>query len=76
MPTCREIAETVARGELETAGRLRRLRIRLHFLMCRHCRGYRDQLEELGRAARAAATPAERHELDAIEREILSAVNR
>ena len=75
MPTCKEIAQTVASGELESASFLRRTMIRLHFLMCRHCRGYRDQLEELGRAARVTATQPDSQSLERLEAEVLSGLD-
>jgi predicted anti-sigma-YlaC factor YlaD len=52
MPTCEEVARTIASAELATAGWRRRLSVRLHLLMCRHCRRYFRQMREIGTAAR------------------------
>ena len=51
MPTCREVSRAVAAGEVEVAGVWRRIGIRLHLLLCRHCRRYAAQLRALGEAA-------------------------
>ena len=52
MISCREVTRTISSGELEAAAWPRRLRVKLHLLMCRHCRRYARQLEKLGAAAR------------------------
>jgi predicted anti-sigma-YlaC factor YlaD len=52
MLTCKEISRTIASDELATAGWRRRLSVRLHLLMCRHCRRYFRQMREIGTAAR------------------------
>jgi len=50
--TCREISRAVASDELEGAGYWKRLGVRLHLLMCRHCRRYAAQMRAIGGAAR------------------------
>ena len=52
MLRCREVARLLASEEWEGAGWRRRLVLELHLAMCRHCRRYREQLRELGRAVR------------------------
>lgn len=52
MPTCREVARAVASGELDRAAFWRRLAMRLHLSMCRHCGRYARQLDTIGRTAR------------------------
>jgi len=52
MLSCREVARTVAGDELAGAGWRRKLSVRLHLLMCRHCRSYARQLESIGAVAR------------------------
>ncbi len=51
MMICREAAELVASDGLEGAGWGRRLGVRLHLLMCRHCRRYARQLRAIGACA-------------------------
>jgi predicted anti-sigma-YlaC factor YlaD len=73
MPSCREVARAVASGELEEAAPLRRVAVRLHLLMCRHCRRYSRQIRALGLAAREAlARPSgERESLERLRRALL-----
>jgi hypothetical protein len=52
MLTCKEVSRTIASDELATAGWRRRLSVRLHLLMCLHCRRYSRQMREIGTAAR------------------------
>ncbi len=52
MMSCREAAELVASDGLEGAGWGRRLGVRLHLLMCRHCRRYARQLRAIGACAK------------------------
>lgn len=52
MLSCQDVSRFIASGRMETAGWRRRLSIRLHLLMCRHCRRYSRQIEAIGGAAR------------------------
>ena len=52
MLTCREVSRAVAADELERAGLWQRLGVRLHLLMCRHCRRYAAQLRAIGETTR------------------------
>ena len=52
MPTCRDVATAIAGDELRTARPGRALALRLHLLLCRHCRRYASQLRAIGTAAR------------------------
>ena len=52
MLNCKEVARLVATDEYSGAGWKRRLAIRLHLLMCRHCRRYATQLRAIGQSAR------------------------
>jgi len=73
MPTCREVSRAVASGELERAGFWEGLGLRLHLLMCRHCRRYARQLRAIGQAARdlVAQAPAEQATVDRLRDAIL-----
>ena len=48
MLTCKEFSRALASDELENAPWTRRLAVRFHLLMCRHCRRYRAQLQAIG----------------------------
>ena len=50
MLTCKDVATAIGRDEWRAASWRRRLALRLHLLMCSHCRRYAAQI-------RAAAAP-------------------
>ncbi len=52
MLNCKEVARLIASDELADAVWSDRALVRLHLLMCRHCRGYAAQLRAIGAAAR------------------------
>ena len=52
MLNCKEVARLIASDELADAVWANRALVRLHLLMCRHCRGYAAQLRAIGAAAR------------------------
>ena len=48
MLSCRAVSRLIASDEFERAPWGRRMSIRLHLLMCRHCRLYAKQLRAIG----------------------------
>ena len=52
MLTCKEVSRTIASDDLAEAGLRRRLAVRFHLWMCRHCRRYATQMRQLGDMAR------------------------
>ena len=69
MLACKEVTRIVAAEELDEAGWKRRLAVRLHLLMCWHCRRYAAQLRAIGEAARSIlGTRPEDQDSEAIER--------
>lgn len=66
MLRCREVVELLATDGWRTAPLRRRLSLRLHLMMCRHCRAYRRALRRLGDAARALyrTAAADREEVE------------
>lgn len=54
MLSCKEIAHTVSTGDVNPVSWPRRLAVRFHLMMCRHCRCYAQQIETLDEAARAS----------------------
>ena len=52
MLTCKEVSRTIASDEVTTADWRQRMAVKLHLLMCRHCRRYTRQMRALGDAAR------------------------
>ncbi len=53
MLSCKETARILASDALEDLAWGRRLALRVHLLMCRHCRRYARQLRAIGVAARS-----------------------
>lgn len=43
-----QVSRSIAKDELGLAGWCHRLAIRLHLLVCRHCRRYARQIEVIG----------------------------
>ena len=60
MMTCHDVSTLVATGELSEAPLVRRLSVRMHLAMCRHCRAFRRQVETIACAAHAAGMAFER----------------
>ncbi len=52
MPTCKDVATAIGQDDLRTAPWWRGLALRLHLLMCPHCRRYAAQIRAIGTAAR------------------------
>ncbi len=52
MPACRDVAAAIASETLARRLWHQRLAVRIHLLMCRHCRRYAAQLAAIGEAAR------------------------
>lgn len=59
MMTCKEVSTLISTGGLSGAPLARRLAVRLHLAMCRHCQAFRRQVEAVARSARAAAAALE-----------------
>lgn len=53
MLRCREVTRLHASDELASAPWRTRLGVRLHLMLCRHCRRYVRELARIGEAARA-----------------------
>ncbi len=52
MLTCKEVSTAVASEDLARLSWQKRIGVRLHLLMCRHCRRYAAQLAAIGNAVR------------------------
>ncbi len=57
MPNCKEVAGILASDGLDGAPWTRRLSVRFHLMMCRHCRRYAAQLRAIGAAAGRVLRP-------------------
>lgn len=56
MLRCREVTRLHASDELERATLATRIGVRLHLMMCRHCRRYVRELRRIGEAVRSLNT--------------------
>jgi hypothetical protein len=65
MMTCKQVSTLLSTGALADAPLGRRLAVRMHLAMCRHCSAFKRWIHVLGEAARLAshaddaAAPAE-----------------
>ncbi len=73
MLNCKDLTRKIASDELAEAGWRERLGVRLHLLLCRHCRRYKAQLRAIGAAARNLWGPRSQDPptLERLERQIL-----
>lgn len=69
MPSCREVAQRLSREQDELNRGGSRLALRMHLLMCRHCRRYDKQLQWLRANLRRALTRASRSRLSPAARD-------
>ena len=60
MMTCHDVSTLVSTDGLAGAPLMRRLSVRMHLAICRHCRTFRQQIDTIARAARAAGLAFER----------------
>ncbi|MEP6834290.1 MAG: hypothetical protein ABJB74_12920 [Gemmatimonas sp.] len=61
MLSCKEITRLCASEDIRQATFARRVEVRLHLLMCRHCRRYVRELSAIGVAARRAFAKRSTH---------------
>ena len=73
MLSCKEVTRKIASDEFTEAGWRERLAVRLHVLLCRHCRRYMAQLHAIGAVARNLWSPRSQDPLtlERLERQIL-----
>jgi len=72
MMTCEELSQLIAGDRLPRRGWRLRLAVRLHLLLCRHCRNYVRQLAAIGAEARRRWAPrSDDAMISSIERRVL-----
>ncbi len=73
MLNCREVARLIASDELADTGWSKRALVRIHLLMCRHCRRFAAELRAISTAALELGGfgPADLQALKRLERSIL-----
>ena len=72
MLKCRDLSRLVASGEIEDFGFMKRMEIKLHLFMCKHCRNYLAQIRSIGQGAKdaAAETEPDQEQLQRLEKNI------
>lgn len=75
MLTCKDLTTAVASDDLQRRSWRERLGIRLHLMLCRHCRRYVAQLAAIGNAARRLYRPKP-PSTDSLERSILESLRK
>ena len=77
MLRCKQVTTVVAGDDLADAGPWLRLKVRLHLLMCRHCRRYAAQIRAIGDKARERFRPSdEPPDVADLQRSILEAATK
>lgn len=78
MISCREVTREIAGDEQQPRSLWRRMQLRLHLVMCRHCGEYARQIRGIGSAAREflysapeGGDPSEREALARLKRSLL-----
>ena len=72
MMKCKDVSHLIASGAVDDLGFMKRMELRLHLAMCRHCQGYAHQIKALGDGARRLVSSKEptAEELQDLENEI------
>ncbi len=78
MLTCKEVARLLSTDTAVDGTPSDRLRVKLHLLFCKHCRGYAAQLRTVGPAGREiwSECTGEQKALDRLEDAILQQIER
>ena len=73
MLKCKEVTGLVATGSLENIGWMKKLEIRMHLMMCVHCRRYLSQIRAIGHGAQTLVRgqEADPEQLQRMEQEVL-----
>jgi hypothetical protein len=74
MLSCREVTTLHATDGLEQAAWTKRMGVRVHLLMCKHCRRYVRELARIGAAVRALYASTDEAREEALVRRVLDSV--
>ena len=72
MLKCRDLTILIASDGIEDFGFMKRMEIKLHLFMCKHCRNYWAQIRSIGQGAKKVAAEAEpdQEQLRRLEKDI------
>ena len=76
MLTCAQVTRLIASDEYVREGFLRRLGIRMHLAMCRHCSRYFRQLRYLARLLREIGTEVPSSEIQTVKDRIVERLSQ
>jgi predicted anti-sigma-YlaC factor YlaD len=71
MMTCKEVSTLMSSGGVPAVPLVVRLGVRLHLVMCRHCRAFKRQLDAMARAAGTLNRAFEREPAPAFEQTVV-----
>lgn len=76
MLKCKEVSSLVSSDDLVGAGFMKKLEVRMHILMCKHCARYFDQIKSVGQGAKNLAhnQEANSEQIERMENHILDVV--
>jgi hypothetical protein len=60
MMSCKQVSTLLSTGEVQASPWSRRLAVRMHLAMCRHCSAFKRWLDVIAAAARSLSRVAER----------------
>ena len=73
MIDCKGVHQLVASGEEQELGFMKKMELKIHMMMCKHCRGYSDQIRAMGEAIRELCQdrPGDDELCNKLEKEVL-----
>lgn len=71
MPSCREVTKLLASGDAASASWMKRMSVRVHLSMCRHCARLARQLQAISETLRSAWAPSSANCGEPLKRRIL-----
>ncbi len=78
MLKCKEVTTIITSDELKESSWMKRLSVRMHLFMCKHCRRYSSQIRIIGRVARELFGPGSQAEnperISRLEKTVLQAI--
>ncbi len=73
MLKCKQVTHIIATGEIEELSWMKRIEMRMHLMMCNHCREYVSQIFAMGRGVKRLFGQEEDPEtLARMERDIMA----
>ena len=76
MLKCKEVSLLVSSDDLSNAGFMKKLEVRMHLMMCKHCARYFEQMKSVGKGARDLAQNQEAapEQIERMEKNIIEEV--